>query len=65
MPVELAKLSFWKNQKILEKEGKIINKPYKKGSSFFLPKDNLICSYKFNNSSITVKSLVVQLSGFS
>ena len=49
---EIDETIFWQRLKILEKEGKIINKPSKKGNSFFLPKSNLNSSFNINDRSV-------------
>ena len=45
---EIAESTFWERLRTLEIEGGIVNKPSKKGNSFFLPKCN---SYGSVNSS--------------
>ena len=45
---EIAESTFWERLRTLEIEGEIVNKPSKKGNSFFLPKSN---SYASINSS--------------
>ena len=49
MVKKLQKVFFWERLRTLEIEGKIVNKPLKKGNSFFLPKSN---SHASVNSSV-------------
>ena len=46
---EIAERIFWERLRTVETEGEIVNKPSKKGNSFFLPKSN---SYASVNSSL-------------
>ena len=48
----IGKTIFWQKLKILEKEGKTINKPSKKGNSFLLPIGNLNSSFIINDRSV-------------
>ena len=41
---EIADSNFWERLRTLEFEGEIVNKPSKKGNSFFLPKSNSYAS---------------------
>ena len=49
---EIDETIFWERLEILEKEGKVINKPSMKGNSFFLPKGNLNSSCNINDRSV-------------
>ena len=41
MVTEIAESTFWERLRTLKIGGEIVNKPPKKGNSFFLPKSNL------------------------
>ena len=52
---EIAESTFWERLRTLEIEGEIVNKPSKKGNSFFLPKSNSYAS--INSSDISYSQL--------
>ena len=49
---KIDKTICWQRLKILEKEGKIINKPSKKRNSFFLQKGNLNSNFDIDDRSV-------------